>query len=46
MLLHAAWLWPNLGNLPLSPKGEYYLPDLVNLAREQGLAIHADPHRR
>jgi bifunctional UDP-N-acetylglucosamine pyrophosphorylase/glucosamine-1-phosphate N-acetyltransferase len=41
MLLHASWLWANLGKLPLSPKGEYYLPDLVNLARGQGLAIHA-----
>jgi bifunctional UDP-N-acetylglucosamine pyrophosphorylase / glucosamine-1-phosphate N-acetyltransferase len=41
MLLHAAWLWANLGELPLSPKGEYYLPDLVNLARGQGRAIHA-----
>jgi bifunctional UDP-N-acetylglucosamine pyrophosphorylase/glucosamine-1-phosphate N-acetyltransferase len=41
MLLQAQWLWANLGDLPLSAKGEYYLPDLVNLAREQGLAIHA-----
>jgi bifunctional UDP-N-acetylglucosamine pyrophosphorylase/glucosamine-1-phosphate N-acetyltransferase len=41
MLLHAPWLWDNLGGLPLSPKGEYYLPDLVNLARGQGLAVHA-----
>ena len=41
MLVHAPWLWANLDKLPLSPKGEYYLPDLVNLARAQGLAIHA-----
>ncbi len=41
MLLHAPWLWDNLGHLPFSPKGEYYLPDLVNLARGQGLAVHA-----
>jgi len=41
MLLHTAWLWPNLTCLPLSPKGEYYLPDLVNLAREQQLSVHA-----
>ncbi|HEY2595089.1 MAG TPA: bifunctional UDP-N-acetylglucosamine diphosphorylase/glucosamine-1-phosphate N-acetyltransferase GlmU [Chloroflexota bacterium] len=41
LLAHAPWLWANLGKLPLSPKGEYYLPDLVNLARAQGLAIHA-----
>jgi bifunctional UDP-N-acetylglucosamine pyrophosphorylase/glucosamine-1-phosphate N-acetyltransferase len=41
MLLDTAWLWANLGKLPLSPKGEYYLPELVNLAREQGLSVHA-----
>lgn len=41
MLVDAAWLWPNLDHLPLSAKGEYYLPDLVNLARGQGLAIQA-----
>ncbi len=41
MLVHAPWLWANLDKLPLSPKGEYYLPDLVNVARAQGLAIHA-----
>jgi bifunctional UDP-N-acetylglucosamine pyrophosphorylase / glucosamine-1-phosphate N-acetyltransferase len=41
MLLDAGWLWPNLRKLPLSPKGEYYLPHLVNLAREQGLSVQA-----
>ncbi|HEX8968852.1 MAG TPA: bifunctional UDP-N-acetylglucosamine diphosphorylase/glucosamine-1-phosphate N-acetyltransferase GlmU, partial [Chloroflexota bacterium] len=41
MLVHGDWLWPNLNSLPLSAKGEYYLPELVNLAREQGLAVHA-----
>lgn len=41
MLLDAGWLWPNLPHLPLSPKGEYYLPDLVNIARQQGMAVHA-----
>ena len=41
MLLDASWLWPNLPHLPLSPKGEYYLPDLVNIARQQGLAVQA-----
>ena len=41
MLLFTAWLWPNLENLPLSAKGEYYLPDLVNIARAQGLTIQA-----
>jgi bifunctional UDP-N-acetylglucosamine pyrophosphorylase/glucosamine-1-phosphate N-acetyltransferase len=41
MLLDAAWLWPNLDRLPLSKKGEYYLPDLVNIARAQGLSVSA-----
>jgi bifunctional UDP-N-acetylglucosamine pyrophosphorylase/glucosamine-1-phosphate N-acetyltransferase len=41
MLLYAPWLWPNINRLPLSPKGEYYLPDLVNLARAEGLGVHA-----
>jgi bifunctional UDP-N-acetylglucosamine pyrophosphorylase / glucosamine-1-phosphate N-acetyltransferase len=41
MLLLADWLWPNLERLPLSPKGEYYLPDLVNLARGAGLGVRA-----
>jgi bifunctional UDP-N-acetylglucosamine pyrophosphorylase/glucosamine-1-phosphate N-acetyltransferase len=39
MLLLAAWVWPNLERLPLSPKGEYYLPDMVNLARADGLGV-------
>src|SRR5258708_36983816 len=41
MLVYGAWLWPNLGNLPLRPKGEYYLPELVNLARQQGVSVRA-----
>jgi bifunctional UDP-N-acetylglucosamine pyrophosphorylase / glucosamine-1-phosphate N-acetyltransferase len=41
MLVHAAWLWANLDRLPLSPKGEYYLTDLVNIARAQGLTVQA-----
>jgi bifunctional UDP-N-acetylglucosamine pyrophosphorylase/glucosamine-1-phosphate N-acetyltransferase len=41
MLLLADWLWPNLERLPLSPKGEYYLPDLVNLARSEDLGVRA-----
>jgi len=32
----AAWLWENLKKLELSPKGEYYLTDLV------GVAVEAD----
>jgi bifunctional UDP-N-acetylglucosamine pyrophosphorylase / glucosamine-1-phosphate N-acetyltransferase len=41
MLVYAPWLWPNLKNLPLSAKGEYYLPDLVNIARAQALTVQA-----
>jgi bifunctional UDP-N-acetylglucosamine pyrophosphorylase/glucosamine-1-phosphate N-acetyltransferase len=41
MALFTPWLWPNLERLPLSPKGEYYLPDLVNVARAQKLTVHA-----
>jgi bifunctional UDP-N-acetylglucosamine pyrophosphorylase/glucosamine-1-phosphate N-acetyltransferase len=37
----AAWLWENLPRLPLSPKGEYYLTDLVALAVEQGEHVGA-----
>ncbi len=37
----AAWLWPALEALPLSPKGEYYLTDTVALAVAQGRAVHA-----
>jgi len=41
MLLFTPWLWPNLKRekLPLSAKGEYYLPDLVAIARRQGLSV-------
>jgi len=35
------WLWENLKNLDLSPKGEYYLTDLVSLATQQGLSVDA-----
>jgi bifunctional UDP-N-acetylglucosamine pyrophosphorylase/glucosamine-1-phosphate N-acetyltransferase len=35
----AAWLWKHLGQLALSPKGEYYLTDLIALAVEQGMGI-------
>lgn len=41
MLLWAPWLWANLDALPLSPKGEYYLPSLVGIARGQGLSVQA-----
>ena len=32
----ADWLWSALPRLPLSPKGEYYLTDLVGLAVAEG----------
>jgi bifunctional UDP-N-acetylglucosamine pyrophosphorylase/glucosamine-1-phosphate N-acetyltransferase len=35
------WLWANLEHIPLSPKGEYYLTDLVGLAVAQGLSVQA-----
>ncbi len=34
--IRADWLWPALERLPLSPKGEYYLTDLVGLAVAEG----------
>ncbi|MFZ0532639.1 MAG: bifunctional UDP-N-acetylglucosamine diphosphorylase/glucosamine-1-phosphate N-acetyltransferase GlmU [Anaerolineales bacterium] len=35
----AAWLWPALKRIALSPKGEYYLTDLVGMAVAEGHAI-------
>jgi bifunctional UDP-N-acetylglucosamine pyrophosphorylase/glucosamine-1-phosphate N-acetyltransferase len=32
----ADWLWDHLSELPLSPKGEYYLTDLVAMAVMEG----------
>ena len=32
----ANWLWKNLRNIKTSPKGEYYLTDLVEIAVKQG----------
>jgi len=37
----AQWLWENLDRIPLSPKGEYYLTDLVAIAVEQGRNVQA-----
>ncbi len=37
----AAWLWRTLPELPVSPKGEYYLTDLVVLALAQGCPVNA-----
>jgi len=35
----AAWLWSALEQIPLSPKGEYYLTDTIALAVAQGQAV-------
>ncbi len=35
------WLWPNLARLEKSPAGEFYLTDLVGIAREQEEAVGA-----
>jgi bifunctional UDP-N-acetylglucosamine pyrophosphorylase/glucosamine-1-phosphate N-acetyltransferase len=37
----ADWLWENLARIPLSAKGEYYLTDMIAIAREQGLPVQA-----
>ncbi len=36
----ADWLWRHLERIPLSPKGEYYLTDLVAIAAEEDGTIH------
>jgi bifunctional UDP-N-acetylglucosamine pyrophosphorylase / glucosamine-1-phosphate N-acetyltransferase len=38
---NAAWLWKNIDSIPLSPKGEYYLTDMVGIATAQGLPVQA-----
>ena len=37
----ADWLWPALERIPLSPKGEYYLTELVGIAVNDGLNVQA-----
>lgn len=37
----ANWLWSRLDDLQVSPKGEYYLTDLVGLAVAEGQAVEA-----
>jgi bifunctional UDP-N-acetylglucosamine pyrophosphorylase/glucosamine-1-phosphate N-acetyltransferase len=37
----SAWLWPHLEQIPLSPKGEYYLTDLIGLAAGEGYPVAA-----
>ena len=39
----ADWLWAHLPQLPLSPKGEYYLTDLVGLAVAAGERVAVVP---
>ncbi|GAB4505449.1 MAG: bifunctional UDP-N-acetylglucosamine diphosphorylase/glucosamine-1-phosphate N-acetyltransferase GlmU [Anaerolineales bacterium] len=40
----ADWLWDALHRIPLSPKGEYYLTDTVELAVWDGLPVQALLH--
>ncbi len=35
----AEWLWGALDQVPVSPKGEYYLTDVVGMAVEQGYPV-------
>ncbi len=37
----AGWLWEALERIPLSPKGEYYLTELVGIAVADGLSVQA-----
>lgn len=37
----AEWLWNALPRIQLSPKGEYYLTDLVSIAVADGLAVQS-----
>lgn len=37
----ADWLWDALGRIELSPKGEYYLTDLVEIAVNEGKSVQA-----
>jgi len=37
----ADWLWDSLTQIPISPKGEYYLTDVVGLAVESGYAVES-----
>ena len=37
----ARWLWQALKKIELSPKGEYYLTDIVSVAVSEGETVHA-----
>lgn len=39
----ADWLWDALKRVELSPKGEYYLTDLVSIAVKEGRSVQAIP---
>lgn len=38
---NAEWLWQALEVIPMSPKGEYYLTDVVGLAVKQGFSVNS-----
>lgn len=37
----AEWLWSGLTRIQVSPKGEYYLTDLIEIAVTEGLSVQA-----
>lgn len=37
----AEWLWSHLDHLPIHPKGEYYLTDVVGMAVDEGRTVIA-----
>ncbi len=39
----AHWVWPALQRIGLSPKGEYYLTDIIAIASGDGLPVQALP---
>ncbi|MEA1976804.1 MAG: bifunctional UDP-N-acetylglucosamine diphosphorylase/glucosamine-1-phosphate N-acetyltransferase GlmU [Chloroflexota bacterium] len=40
-VFRADWLWESIHELPLSPKGEYYLTDMVSLAVDQDQTVES-----
>jgi len=43
LLFQAGWLWQHLSHIPSSPKGEYYLTELVGTAVAGGATVLAHP---